>query len=166
MPDVLDSRAYRRTIGRFATGVSVLTAAHDGRRFAMTANSITSVSLEPPLVLACFMQDSDTGRAIRASGFFGLNVLDALRGEALARRFARKAEGDEDQLAGVDVHEGPHGLPLLEGCLEHLVCRVDCVHVVGDHDVVVAHAECVDLPPAGSEPLVWYAGGFWALRPL
>lgn len=166
MPDELDSRAYRRTIGRFATGVSVLTAAHEGRRFAMTANSITSVSLDPPLVLACFMQDSDTGHAIAATGFFGLNVLEAGRGEQLARRFARKVEAGEDQLAGVEVLDGPHGLPLLGDCLEHLVCKVDRVHVVGDHDVVVAHAESVDAPRVETQPLIWYAGGFWELRPL
>ncbi len=157
----VDKLAYRAAIGRFATGVAIVTAVHGGRRLAMTANSLTSVSVEPRRILVCFMHDSDTGLAVRDTRSFALNVLAATQGPELARKCARKAEPAEDQLEGVPTSALPNGLPLIDGCLEHLLCTVEQTHVVGDHDVVIARAELVRQPGTSSEPLVFYNGGFW-----
>ena len=83
-----DARAadFRALIGRFATGVTVITSEHKGRRFATTANSLTSVSLQPLIILVCFAKNSETRRAVMESSKFGVSVLDAERGEALSRR--------------------------------------------------------------------------------
>ena len=160
-PGAVDPLAYRAAIGRFATGVAIVTALHGERRLAMTANSLTSVSVEPRRILVCFMHDSGTGRAVRETRSFALNILDATHGPELARRCARKAELDEDQLADVPTSPGPRGLPLIDGCLEHLVCTVERTHVVGDHDVVIAAAKPAKQARTGSAPLVFYDGGFW-----
>lgn len=162
----VDPADYRKLIGLFATGVGIVTATHRGRRFAMTANSITSASSEPLLVLVSFMRDSDTGEAVHRSARFGLSVLGAEQGEVLARRCASKLDpGDQgDQLTGVPTYEGPGGIPLIAGALECLACAVEQTHAIGDHDVVIARAERVAAPEApDAEPLVFYDGGFWRL---
>ena len=157
--------AYRALIGRFATGVGIVTAAHAGRRLAMTANSITSISLEPRLLLASFMHDSETGAAVRGSGRFGLSILEAERGRDIARRCAGKLDPQEgdDQLAEIATCTGPDGLALIEGALECLTCSVEQIHSVGDHDIVVARARRVPEAEAAGEPLVLYEGTFWRL---
>lgn len=163
----VDPADYRRLIGLFATGVGIVTATHRGRRFAMTANSITSASTDPLLVLVSFMRDSDTGEAVHRSARFGLSVLEAQRGETVARKCARKLDpGDPgDQLTGIPTHEGPGGLPLIAGALECLVCTVEQTHAMGDHDVVIARAErVVEAEAPDAEPLVFYDGAFWRLE--
>jgi flavin reductase (DIM6/NTAB) family NADH-FMN oxidoreductase RutF len=159
----IDPLEFRRAIGRFATGVTVITATHGGRRYAMTANSVTSASIDPPLVLVCFMHDSETGSAVRASGTFALNVLRAEGGRELARSCARKLAPGEDQLAGVATTSGPGGLPLLDDALEQLACTVVQATVVGDHEVVLARAEPIAPVAADADPLVFYRGAFWRL---
>ena len=161
----VDPGSYRAAIGRFATGVTIVTATHRGRRLAMTANSITSISLEPRLVLASFMHESDTGAAVRSSGRFGLSVLEAELGRDIARRCAGKLDPQEgdDQLAGIATYTAPDGLALIDGALECLICSVEQIHTVGDHDVVIGRAERVPEAEAPGEPLVFYNGGFWRL---
>lgn len=162
----VDPADYRKLIGLFATGVGIVTATHGGRRFAMTANSITSASTDPLLVLVSFMRDSDTGEAVHRSARFGLSVLEAERGESIARKCAAKLDPSDlgDQLTGIPTHEGPGGIPLIAGALECLACVVEQTHAVGDHDVVIARAERVVEPEAPeAEPLVFYDGSFWRL---
>ncbi len=163
--DPIDPAAYRRMIGRFATGVAIVTAAQGDQRFAMTANSITSVSREPLLVLASFMRDSDTGAAVRRSGRFGLSILEAEGGRELASRCAGKLEPSEgtDQLTGVATCLGPDGVPLIDGALECLLCTVEQIHTIGDHDVAIGRGQRVPEAEGPGEPLVFYDGGFWRL---
>ena len=160
----VDPGLYREVIGRFATGVGVVTAVLGDREFAMTANSIASVSLDPLLVLVSFMRDSDTGRAVRTSGHFALSVLDSVDGRDVARACARKlTTGTDDQLAGVPTYRGPRGLVLIEGAIECLACTVEQIHTVGDHDVVIARTECVPAAQGNGRPLVFFDGSFWEL---
>ena len=159
----LDADLYRRAIGRFATGVTLITAVHDDRQLTMTANSLSSVSLDPPLVLVCFMHDSETGAAVRNTSRFALNVLDAEHGPGIAKRCAQKAAAGDDQLSDVPTHPGPFGMPLIEGALECLSCEVETIHTIGDHDVAVAHTTHLEPPRLGSEPLIFYEGTFRAL---
>ena len=159
------AEAYREMIGRFATGVGVVTAAHAGQRFAMTANSITSVSVSPRLLLASFMRDSETGAAVRKSGRFGLSILEADTGPSVARRCAVKLDphDGDDQLAGIATYVGPDGIPLIQGALECFVCAVEQLHSIGDHDVAIGRAVRVPEAEAVGEPLVFYEGSFWLL---
>lgn len=164
----VDPALYRELIGKFATGVGVVTALLGEREFAMTANSITSVSLDPLLVLVSFMRDSDTGQAVRKSGRFGLSVLDSVHGRDIARACARKLATDTDtQLAGVSTYRGHDGAILVEGALECLACTVEQIHAVGDHDVVIARTERVPAAQGDGRPLVFFDGSFWELdRPV
>lgn len=152
-------------IGRFATGVGIVTANWSGERYAMTANSITSVSTEPLLVLASFMRESDTGDAVRRSARFGLSILEAERGREIAQRCAGKRDltAAQDQLDGLATVAGPGGVPLITGALECLVCVVEQIHAIGDHDVVIGRATRVAEAEGAGEPLVFYDGSFWRL---
>ena len=164
-PPPVDPGEYRSLIGRFATGVGIVTAHHGERRYAMTANSITSASADPPLVLVSFMRESDTGDAVRRSGRFGVSILEAEQGRAIAGRCARKLDPQEsgNQLSGISTHEGPDRVPLIAGALECMACVVDQIHTIGDHDVVIGRAVRVPESEAPGEPLVFYDGRFWRL---
>ena len=107
-------------MGRFATGVTVLTVnGSDGRPLGMTASSLASVSLEPPLVSVCVDHEADLHDAIVAAPIFVVNVLESGQ-EALSRRFA---DPHEDRFDGVGYHRSPEGLVLLDGALAHLECE-------------------------------------------
>ena len=161
----VDPDEYRSLIGLFATGVGIVTARYGDRRYAMTANSITSASTDPLLVLVSFMRESDTGKAVSRSGRFGLSVLETKYGRAVARHCASKHNQSEsvDQLADLSTCEGPHGIPLINGALECLTCIVEQTHSVGDHDVAFGRATRVPECQGIGEPLIFYDSQFWQL---
>lgn len=154
----LDPLDYRKVIGHFATGVTVVTAAHNGEPYGMTANSVTSVSLTPTLLLVCFMDGSETGIAVRESGWFCVNILDATQVD-LSNKFAKQAS-DFD---GVAWHQGDMGVPVLEGGLGHIICRVDRVVDGGDHDIVIG--EVVTCDGTDGDPLLFYEGKYRQIAP-
>ncbi|WP_128377192.1 styrene monooxygenase/indole monooxygenase family protein [Streptomyces cavernae] len=149
----LDVRDLRRAFGQYATGVTVITArGADGRKVAMTANSFTSVSLDPPLVLWCPGRNAPSTPAFTAASHFAVNVLAADQ-HHLSRRFATPAD---DKFAGSAVTEGIAGTPLLDGTVARFQCRtVQCLDV-GDHVVVIGEVEAYEAP--GGEPLVFHSG--------
>lgn len=149
---------FRDVIGHFASGVTVVTALHDGRPFGTTASAVTSLSLEPPMVLICMNRESETGQAIAASGRFAINVLGEDQAEA-AVRFARKGA---DKFDGVPVTPGEWGEPLLHEALATLECRVSEQTTGGTHHVFLAE---VDRASArGGAPLAYYRGQFGRLE--
>lgn len=156
----VDTGLYRRVIGRFATGVTVITSLSKGKRFATTANSFTSVSLDPMLLLVCFSHDSATGAATEESGRFIVNLLGSTDGEKLARRFAVKALSHEDQLDGEAVFDYTD-LPALAKAIAWFSCSVDKIVTAGDHKVVIANVEavCEDNSRRG-ESLIFHEGSF------
>ena len=156
---------YRRALGRFTTGVTVVTATHETRRFAMTASALTSVSLDPILLLVCFSHDSGTRFAVREAGHFGLSVLGE-GATAVAKHLATERADEVDQLDDFDVQVGPNSVPLLTDALVHCVCSVERIIRAGDHDVVVGAVEWIDRVREGERPLVFYDRGFWNLAPL
>jgi flavin reductase (DIM6/NTAB) family NADH-FMN oxidoreductase RutF len=162
MPTVVDPIQFRHVMGHFATGVTVLTTVHDGERHGMTANSVTSVSLDPVMILVCLMREARTGLAIQKARRFAVNILGEHQ-EDVSRRFARPGQ---DHFDGLDVVEGPHGLPLLPGCLAYLVCKVSDVVAAGDHDVVLAEVEHCEANANGGNPLVFFQGGYRRLPGL
>src|SRR3954454_12655384 len=106
----LTSDEFREVISHVASGVTGGTAVHDGGPYGTTASAVTSLSLEPPMLLICMNKQSETGRAVAQSGHFGVNILGANQAD-LAERFARKGG---EKFAGVPVHPGKWGEPLFD----------------------------------------------------
>jgi flavin reductase len=149
----------RAVLGRFATGVTVLTAGQQAPR-GMTANAFTSVSLDPPLVLVCVSRTATAHETLLAEGRFAISILSA--GQAhLARHFAdHHRPGERDEFETVDTFSGRHtGAPLLSGALAWLECSVAAVYDGGDHSILLASV--LDLSRgAPDEPLLYFGSAF------
>ncbi len=131
------SETYRAVMARFATGVTVMTCEVDGVPHGMTANAISSVSLDPLLVLVCVGRDTEMSPFVRASDAFALSILPA-EAEALSNHFADGSRpSGTAQFEGVQTHRALTGSPLVDGALGWLDCRVWKIHDGGDHDIVV-----------------------------
>jgi flavin reductase (DIM6/NTAB) family NADH-FMN oxidoreductase RutF len=150
----LDGAALRRTMGRFATGVAVITTEHNGQRHGMTVNSLTSVSLDPPMLLVCFSRGSRTAGAASGAARFGVNVLSA-RQEAISNHFARRGE---DHFTDVPLDEGPLGVPLIRNAIAQIVCTVAREIDAGDHVVVLGNI--VHLRHREGLPLCFFSGTY------
>lgn len=150
-----DVRELRRALGQYATGVTVVTArAADGRKVAMTANSFTSVSLEPPLVLWCPAKNAVSLSDFTAATHFAVNVLAADQ-HHLSRRFATPAD---DKFADTPIAEGIAGTPLLDGAVARFQCRTVQTLDAGDHVIIIGEVEAYDAP--GGDPLVFHSGRY------
>lgn len=150
----IDSGRLRRTMGRFATGVAVVTTFADGNAEGMTVNSLTSVSLDPPLLLVSLTEDARTTGAIRSAGRFAVSVVST-RQEEIARRFARSGE---DHFAGLPLEYGEHDVPVIPDALAHLECVTDREVPAADH--VLFLGRIVMTCAREGEPLTFYAGSF------
>jgi flavin reductase (DIM6/NTAB) family NADH-FMN oxidoreductase RutF/DNA-binding FadR family transcriptional regulator len=150
---------FRNIVGHFATGVTVITALHDGQPFGTTASAFTSLSLEPPMVLVCLNKTSSTETAVAASRRFAVNILGEDQADE-AMRFATKT-GDE-KFKGVAVVDGQWGEPLLGEALAILECRVVEQVTGGTHSVFLAE---VDRASARTgTPLAYFRGQFGRLQ--
>ncbi len=149
---------FRAAMGRFPTGVTVVTALTDAGPAGLAANAVSSLSLEPELMLACLDRGSRTLRAVERAGRFGINVLGAGDAE-LALRFASKAPVDAKWL-GVGWSERA-GAPLLDAAIVWIGCELGDVISGGDH--VIVTGEVVDVAERDGDPLVFHAGAY---RPL
>jgi flavin reductase (DIM6/NTAB) family NADH-FMN oxidoreductase RutF len=154
----LSPDAFRSVISHFASGVTVITTARDRAWYGTTASAVTSLSLEPPMILVCLNRSSSTGRSVRASRRFAVNILSEDQ-EHLAERFARKGS---DKFDGVEARTAPSGLPLLERAVAHLECRVTEEVAAATHDVLLA--EVTASSAAGGAPLAYYRGRFGRLE--
>lgn len=154
----IDQAALRAVMGHFATGVTVITAMHDGTPLGIAANSFTSVSLDPPLVLFCAGKSSSTWPGIKASGAFAVNIL-AEEQEPVSRLFSSK---DADRFAGVGHRVAATGSPILDGALAFLDCRIESEHDAGDHVIVVGRVVELSVQRDGP-PLVFFRGGYHCL---
>ena len=152
---------FREAMGRFATGVTVITAAGPGGPAGLTANAFSSVSMDPPLALVCIDKRSRSGLAVQAAGRFAVHVLGAGQ-EAAARAFARQgAEG----FGVAEWRAADCGTPLLERFLSRFTCRTHAVHDGGDHLIVVGRVERIDLTDNNDAPLTCFRGRLGALSP-
>jgi flavin reductase (DIM6/NTAB) family NADH-FMN oxidoreductase RutF len=154
----VDADGLRTAMGQFATGVTVITSRDQtGRPFGTTANAVSSVSLRPPLVLACLRRESGTLAALLERRRFAINVLHSSQSE-LSDRFARRSADDTwDAVA----HRTPNEIPLLEGAIATLECDLHDVADGGDHAVVVGHVVALEHgSEAEAEPLLVYAGSY------
>jgi flavin reductase (DIM6/NTAB) family NADH-FMN oxidoreductase RutF len=150
----VDPMLLRRTMGRFATGVAVVTTRSGGDDQGMAVNSLTSVSLSPPMLLVCFTKGARTAECVEASGRFAVNILGA-RQEEVANAFARRGK---DHFRELDLPAHPSGMPLIPGSLAQIVCRVDRVLDGGDHVIVLGLIE--DLMERDGAPLLFYGGSY------
>jgi flavin reductase (DIM6/NTAB) family NADH-FMN oxidoreductase RutF len=142
-------------MGRFATGVTVLTVNEpDGRPIGMTASSLASVSLVPPLVSVRVDHQAELHDAILAAPIFVVNVLESAQ-EALSRRFADR---HEDRFEGVGYHRSPDGLVLLDGALAHLECDRFTSYPAGDHTIIIGRV--IGGSTGEGRPLLYYRGGY------
>jgi flavin reductase (DIM6/NTAB) family NADH-FMN oxidoreductase RutF/DNA-binding FadR family transcriptional regulator len=153
----VDQQAFRDVIGRFTSGVTVITTAVDGARFGTTASAFSSLSMEPPMVLVCLNKTSETQAAVLKAGAFAVNIL-AEGQQDVAYRFARKGDKFGDLVHDV----GRHGVPVLQGTLAHLECEVGETVTGGTHTVFLAHVAVA----AGHDgtPLTYYRGRFGRLE--
>jgi flavin reductase (DIM6/NTAB) family NADH-FMN oxidoreductase RutF len=156
----VDPARYREVSGHFPTGVAIVTADGPDGPAGLTTNAVTSVSLEPVLLLVCFDNDSRTLPVVEAAGRFAVNVLRA-GDEELARIFASKRVSREKFEAV--THRVAHGVPVLDDALAWLACDLEQLHPAGDHTIGIGRVTHVDLDPDG-EPLVFYRGRFTSLK--
>lgn len=151
----LDLRDLRNAFGQFATGVTVVTTiTPEGEPIGVTANSFTSLSMDPPLVLWCPGRHLRSLPAFERSSHFAINVLASDQHE-LSGKFAR---GASDKFEGVSVHEGVAGLPVLDGTVATFECRTVARHEAGDHVIYIGQIE--RYAHAEGKPLVFHGGGY------
>jgi len=157
----ISAAEFRDAMGHFATGVAVITSVGaSGAPVGTTANAVTSLSLDPPLILACFDLGSMTLRAIQGHGAFVVNVLAAAQ-RHLSANFARR--GLAAAWDGVRHRHGPTGSPRLEGMLAVLECTLEHSLPGGDHEIVIGRVRHVETSAAPAAPLVFYRGGYASL---
>ncbi len=154
----IDAPRYRQIIGHFASGVTVITTAHDGWLHGMTANAITSVSLNPIMLLVCVDKTAHAHEQLLESGRFGVNIL-AEDQEGISRLFASSQEPEHDSMRGAAFHLSPHGTPIIDGCLAFTECQVVERCEGGDHSVFLG--EVVDGEVLREAlPLVYFRSGY------
>lgn len=151
-------------MGRFPTGIAIVTTTVDGIDHAMTANSFTSVSLEPPMVLVCVEKVTRFCEAVLASGLWAASVL-AVDDRDTAVWLASRGRPLAGQLDRVPHVRGLHGgMPVLSQSLAVVECRTSAVHEGGDHLIVVGDVVGVSTPRPDDKPLVYYTSGYRRLR--
>jgi len=154
----IERNELRRVMGHFATGVTVITTiSKEGEPFGLTANSFTSVSLDPPLVLICVDKKAESYPHFEESRVFTVNILNNEQ-EALSRRFAVSGG---DKFRGVAYHPGFNGVPILDGALAYLECKLHSVADGGDHTVYVGEIEQAET--IEGKPLLFFRGGYRAI---
>ncbi|NNG04793.1 MAG: flavin reductase family protein [Inquilinus sp.] len=155
--DSFDERAFRDAVGRFATGVTIVTARDaTGAPVGVTINSFTSLSLDPPLVLFCLDRRSRYLPAFRDGPGFVVHVL-AVEQREWAMRFASRGE----RWTGIEYCDWETGAPVIEDCLTALECRLEAVHEGGDHAILIGRV--LRFATRDGAPLTYHRGRYSAL---
>ena len=157
MPD----NDLRDVMARLPAGVVVVSARFDGGFRGMTASSLVSVSLEPPLVLVALESEATTLAAVLASGAFNVSLLSRHQ-EFLADQLAGRAPAVDPSWRQVPHHLGANGLPLIDGCAAWIECRLSDSRVAGDHHLCIG--EVTAARTGAGDPLVLWDRSFWTLR--
>jgi len=156
---VIAPSEFRRVLGHFASGVTIVTTSDgDGRPTGLTVSAFASLSLDPPLVLVCVDHKSQTYQALREHGRFAVNIL-CQGHETVSGRFATTRL---DKFEGVPYVMSSMGLPLLDGALAHLECVTVSTHVEGDHTIFVGRVERAAV--GDGEPLLYFRGKYGRLH--
>ena len=155
MTEPVDQTAFRGALGRFASGVTVVTTVIDGVDHAMTASAFTSVSLEPPQVLVCSQRSHRFHDAVLESGIWGVSILSE-RGRAASAWLAQQGRALEGQLDRVPHRRGALGVSLLDESLAWLECRTIAVHDGGTHSIIVGEVTWAAVNDQDDDPLLYY----------
>jgi flavin reductase (DIM6/NTAB) family NADH-FMN oxidoreductase RutF len=156
---VIAPEDFRRVLGHFATGVTIVTTSDaEARPTGLTVSAFASLSLDPPLVLVCVDHKSQTYPALRERGRFAVNVLTTHQ-EAVSRRFASTRL---DKFDGIAHRLSPLGVPLLDEALAQIECVTVATHVEGDHTIFVGRVERATV--GAGEPLLYYRGQYSRIR--
>lgn len=156
---MIDPDTFRAVLGRFATGITVVTACDEkGRDHGMTISAFSSVSLEPPLVLVCVAHDARMHQVLLDRDAIGISFLSADQ-EPLSRRFADR---DCERFDGIGYVRGESGVVLLDEALAHMECTIIARHDAGDHTIHVARVDRAE--PFTGAPLLYYRGGYAQLE--
>lgn len=158
----LGQAEFRKAMGSFATGVTVITVDHDGEVHGMTANAFTSVSLDPLLVLVCVDHRARTHAHLHAKKRFGVNVL-AEDQRAISEYYALPSATHQhaEQEAGASFDRTKHGTPVLHGALAYLECRLHSAQDAGDHTIFIAEVE--DVVVREGNPLLYFRRNYWKI---
>lgn len=166
---ILTPAEFRRALGQFATGVTVITVESTGEGGAravhgMTANSFASVSLDPLLVLICVDQRAKTLPLLYQKRRFGVSILTAEQ-QQLSVYYAKSEQNAEgEKRLGIRFRWTASGIPLLEGTMAQLACNVVATYAAGDHVIFLGEVECAEIQ--GGEPLLFLGGKYRRLAPL
>ena len=152
---------FRAVLGRFPTGVTVVTTCDGARPSGVTVNAFASVSLDPPLVMVCIDKRSHLHDLVARMGFFAANILGAGQRE-VSRRFAGQTTDRNDRFHLTPYHTGVTGAPILEGAIAHVECRLVAVYPGGDHSIFLG--QVVALDATSGEPLAYYRARYGALE--
>ena len=157
-PSTPGAAQFRRAMGKFATGVTVLTFEHQGKPAGMTANAFMSLSVDPPMILVAAREQSRFAQSVTAGMNFGVCFLDKEQ-EKLSRHF-----GGQPDPALDDPFEAGTDIPLLRSALVRIIARVEAIHAGGDHLIFTAHV--LSLDESDGPPLLFYTGRYKALLAL
>jgi len=152
---VPDDKLFRSVLGHFATGVTIITAMDGEEPVGMAANSFTSLSLDPPLILFCVAHTSSTWPRIEQAGTFAVNILGEDH-EDLSQLFAKKGA---DRFSQTPWRIGVSGAPVLEEAIAYLDCNFEAEYPGGDHKIIVGRVLDLDMRE-GSRPLLFFKGGY------
>jgi flavin reductase (DIM6/NTAB) family NADH-FMN oxidoreductase RutF len=156
----LDGRELRDALGRFATGVCIITTvSREQKAVGMTANSFSSVSLDPPLVLWSLQNNSDVYSIFAAPRHFAVNILSSEQ-QAYSNQYAKKGQHDLDP---AHYRLGKYGAPIIRGALATFECELHATHEGGDHLIIVGRVTDMHHRPTG-EPLLFYCGRYHELH--
>ncbi|MBW4436086.1 MAG: flavin reductase family protein [Pleurocapsa minor GSE-CHR-MK-17-07R] len=159
----MDANAMRETLRLWASGVSVVTTAHEGRRAGMTVSAFNSLSLDPPQILVCLSKDASTAQVIQQSGIFAVNILGADQAE-ISNRFAGRVPlaTPEDRFDGLETSTHVTGAPVLADAIGWLDCRISEVHDGHSHWIVVGSVQATGKG-SSSAPLLYFDRAYRAL---
>ena len=157
-PEPLTPIQFRKTMGLFATGVTVMITEADNQVHGMTANSVSSLSLDPMLILICVKKNSKSSELVKKAGFFSINILSSHQ-EVLSNYFAGIDQGRKVEFHMVPWNEGKR----LEGCLASILCAVDGILEGGDHWIVIGKVRALHWDKKADDPLLVFGGSYRSL---
>jgi flavin reductase (DIM6/NTAB) family NADH-FMN oxidoreductase RutF len=156
-----DTAAFRRVLGHFASGVSVVTTCREQRRAGITVNAFCSVSLDPPLVLVCIEQSNYAHDLVKEAGVFAVNILASDQAD-ISRCFASPSAEKFDRFCDVTTHEVATGAPVFDHCVAFVDCRLVAVYPGGDHSIFLGQVEA--LGSTEDAPLLYYRARYGRLE--
>jgi flavin reductase (DIM6/NTAB) family NADH-FMN oxidoreductase RutF len=156
---MFDAQELRRVMGMFATGVTVLTTRDaQGRPYGLTANAVTSLSLDPPLLIICIDKRAETHPHFFDSRCFVVNIL----AEDQAELSAHFAKSGGEKFGTLPFSTNQDGVPVLEGTLAHVECRIVETYDGGDHVIHIGEVQNAEV--RGGRPLLFFQGKYWHMR--